>query len=60
MTPHGSDPNGWVNVDTLKKDWEFFKSEGQVKGDVTVEQVLDKSFVDAALKELGPYKPSGS
>jgi NitT/TauT family transport system substrate-binding protein len=60
MTPHGSDPNGWVNVDTLKKDWEFFRAAGQVKGGVTVEQVLDKSFVDAALKELGPYKPSGS
>jgi NitT/TauT family transport system substrate-binding protein len=59
MTPHGCDPNGGVNVDTLKKDWEFFKADGQVKGSVTVEQVLDRSFVEAALKELGPYKPAG-
>ena len=60
MTPHGADPNGWVNVDSLKKDWEFFKADGQVKGSVTVDQVLDRSFVDAAVKELGPYKPAGS
>jgi NitT/TauT family transport system substrate-binding protein len=60
MTPHGVDPNGWVNVDSLKKDWSFFKSQDQVKGSVTVDDVLDRSFIDAAVKELGPYKPAGS
>lgn len=56
MTTHGVNPDGWVNVDSMKKDWIFFKEHGQVKGSVTVDQVLDRSFVDAALKELGPYK----
>jgi NitT/TauT family transport system substrate-binding protein len=55
MTPHGSDPNGAVNVDSLKKDLEFF----EVKGDLSIEKVLDTSFLDAALKQLGPYKPAG-
>jgi hypothetical protein len=30
-----------------------------LKGNVTVDDVLDRSFVDAAVKELGPYKKSG-
>jgi NitT/TauT family transport system substrate-binding protein len=59
MTTHGANPDGWVNVDSMKTDWTFFKERGQVKGTVTVDDVLDRRFVDAALKELGPYKPSG-
>ncbi len=30
---------------------------GLIKGNVTVEQVIDRSFVDAAVKALGPYQP---
>lgn len=56
MTTHGVDPDGWVNVDSLKKDWAFFKEQGQISGKVTVDAVLDDSFVKAALKTLGPYK----
>jgi NitT/TauT family transport system substrate-binding protein len=56
MITHGVNPDGWVNVDSLKKDWLFFKQHDQIKGTVTVDQVLDQSFVEAALKELGPYK----
>lgn len=56
MITHGVNPDGWVNVDSMKKDWTFFKAHDQVKGLVTVDDVLDHSFVTAALKELGPYK----
>ena len=37
------------------KDLEFF----EVKGDLSIEKVLETSFLDAALKQLGPYKPAG-
>ena len=57
ITPQGTNPDGHLNVDSLKADLAFFKAEGQVKGQVTVDQVVDTSFVEAALKELGPYKP---
>ncbi len=57
ITPNGCNPDGKVNVASLKKDLQFFKDEGQVTGQVAVEQVLDHSFVEAALKDLGPYKP---
>jgi NitT/TauT family transport system substrate-binding protein len=59
MTAHSSDPDGLPNVDSLKKDWAFFQAQGQVSGKVTVDQVVDLSFVRAAVKELGPYAPGG-
>lgn len=56
MFSHGCDPDGRVNVESLKKDWQFFRDQGHVKGTVTVEKVVDLSFVEAVSKELGPYK----
>lgn len=56
MLLHGCDPDGKLNADSLKKDWQFFRDQGQVKGSVTPEQLVDMSFVEAAVKELGPYK----
>jgi NitT/TauT family transport system substrate-binding protein len=55
ITPQGTNPDGRLNVESLKEDLAFFKAEGQVKGQVAVEQVVDTSFLEAALKELGPY-----
>jgi len=56
MIVHGTDPDGKLNVDSLKKDLAFFKEQGDVTGKITVEQVLDDSFIQAAVKELGPAK----
>ena len=56
MTAHAVDPNGAVNVDSLKKDWTFFKEQKQINGNVQVDQVVDLSFVNEAASELGPYK----
>ena len=41
---------------TLVEDFEVYKNRGWITSDVKVEQVVDMSFVDAALKDLGPYK----
>ena len=57
IVPPGLNPDGFVNVPTLAKDLAFFKQSGYVKGNVTIDQVVDNSFVKAALKDLGPYKP---
>lgn len=57
IVPQGTNPDGKLNVASLENDLAFFKSEGVVKGNVTVAQVVDTSFVDAALRALGPYKP---
>jgi NitT/TauT family transport system substrate-binding protein len=51
-----SDPDGKVNVESLRNDLDFFREAGFIKGDVTIEKALDLSFLHAAVKELGPYK----
>ena len=52
----GCNPDGRVHEPSLKHDLEFFKSEKLIEGRVDVADVIDHSFVDWALKELGPYK----
>lgn len=55
IVAHGTNPDGKVNEASLKKDYQFFKEQGLIEGNVSVEQVVDNSFVEAALKDLGPY-----
>jgi len=57
ITPNGVNPNGEANLASLRKDLAFYKAQGLVTGKVTIEQAVDNSFVDAAIKELGPYTP---
>jgi len=56
ITPAGNDPDGRVNAASLKHDQDFYRELGLLTGDVDVDKVVDYSFVDAALKTLGPYK----
>jgi NitT/TauT family transport system substrate-binding protein len=56
MVMAGVNPDGKLNVDSMKKDLAFFKETGDVTGKVEVDQVVDQSFAEAALKDLGPYK----
>ncbi len=55
ITPNGVNPDGGVNLPSLKKDLEFYKAQGLVVGQISVEQVVDMSFVEAVVKDLGPY-----
>jgi NitT/TauT family transport system substrate-binding protein len=57
IVPQGTNPDGKLNIASLENDLAFFKREGVVKGNVSVAQVVDTSFVDAADAALGPYKP---
>ena len=56
IAPVVVDGDGKVNLASMKKDWEFLKSKDLVKQTTTPEELLDMSFVNAAVKELGPYK----
>jgi NitT/TauT family transport system substrate-binding protein len=56
IVPVWIDPNGRLNVDSVKKDFAFLKSQGFIKGPVTVDELLDNRFVEAAVKKLGPYE----
>ena len=57
ITPNGVNPDGRIGEASLRRDLEFFKERGLIEGNVSVDQVIDTSFVAAALKELGSYKP---
>ncbi|MDB5641130.1 MAG: transporter substrate-binding protein [Hyphomicrobiales bacterium] len=56
ITPQAADPDGLPNVDSIRRDLAFFKSEGDVtNAALQVDDCIDLSFAEAAAKELGPY-----
>jgi NitT/TauT family transport system substrate-binding protein len=57
ITPTGMNPDGRVNKASLAYDLAFYAEQGLVKGAVNLDDVVDGTFVEAALKELGPYRP---
>jgi NitT/TauT family transport system substrate-binding protein len=57
ITPNGVDPNGRLNLSGFRRDLQFYKAEGLLTGEITVEQAVDQSYADAAVKVLGPYRP---
>ena len=57
VAPQHLDPDGKVNMASIRKDWEFFRAQGLIKGSVPPERVVDMSFATAAAKALGPYQP---
>jgi NitT/TauT family transport system substrate-binding protein len=58
MTLPYADPDGNLNVESLRLDLAFFKSTGDVTSKtITADSLVDLSFTKAAAKELGPYKP---
>jgi NitT/TauT family transport system substrate-binding protein len=58
IVPSSADPDGGVNLKTLRNDLAFYREQGLVKDDkVKVEDVYDGSFAALAVEALGPYKP---
>ncbi len=55
ITPTGMNPDGKVNVASLADDLAFYKEQGLIAGDVKLDDLVDHSFVDAVVRELGPY-----
>ncbi len=55
ITPSGCNPDGLINMSSLEKDFQFFKEQGYIEGNVSVGQAVDNSFAAAVAKELGPY-----
>ncbi len=51
-------PDGRVNEASLRKDLEFFKTrkEFDLASSASVDAAVDNSFVEHALKVLGPYQ----
>jgi NitT/TauT family transport system substrate-binding protein len=57
MIPSAVNPDGAVNATGLKHDLAFFRELGLIESKtVSVDGVVDNSFVEAALARLGPYR----
>lgn len=58
MVPNGIDPDGRPAIDSLRKDLLFYKAQKYLENGIELESVLDLSFVEKAVQQLGPYKPA--
>jgi NitT/TauT family transport system substrate-binding protein len=58
IVPTGCNPDGKLNVASLRDDLAFFKAHGYIEGEVTTEGSVDTSFAAEALRQLGRYKPA--
>lgn len=54
--PAGLDPNQRVSMDFLDRLQKFFIAQKFLRNSIEVGKVVDPSFAEAAVKELGPYK----
>jgi NitT/TauT family transport system substrate-binding protein len=61
ITPAAVNPDGRVNLEGMNIDLAFYKEQGLIQDrTMTAEKIVDMSFVDAIVKELGPYRPGAS
>lgn len=56
ITPNGVDPDGRIDLETLREDQAVYRERGWLESDTKVEQVVDLSFLDEVIRQLGPYK----
>jgi NitT/TauT family transport system substrate-binding protein len=55
MRMPGLDPNGRMNVGSIAEDQELWLAQGRQDTRVDLSEVIDHSFVDYAVAQLGPY-----
>ena len=57
MKPAGLDPDGKLDVQSMKTDLNYYVESGQAKPTADLSKLVDPSFQEAAVKALGPYSP---
>ncbi len=56
MRPAGLDPDGKLNLDSMRRDLEYYERVGLVPTPVDLSKVVDTDFQEYALQVLGPYQ----
>lgn len=56
MTPAGLDPNGKLDVPAMQEDINYYQESGQLKAAVDLKSLVDTSFQEYAVQQLGPYQ----
>jgi NitT/TauT family transport system substrate-binding protein len=57
MKPAGLDPDGKLDIQSMKTDLNYYVESGQAKPSADLSKLVDTSFQEAAVKALGPYTP---
>jgi NitT/TauT family transport system substrate-binding protein len=52
-------PDGTLHMPSMKDDLDVWRKQGLIEVPVEVEKAVDTSYLDWAMKELGPYKRKG-
>ncbi|MFD2637969.1 ABC transporter substrate-binding protein [Piscibacillus salipiscarius] len=52
----GLNPNGRMFVEDIKNQYEVYKDNGAIKGEVDFEQAIDTSLVEEVLEKIGEYE----
>jgi NitT/TauT family transport system substrate-binding protein len=52
----GINPNGALHVEEMRADAQFFLKEGMIKRPPDLDRLVDNSFVQYALQQLGEYR----
>jgi NitT/TauT family transport system substrate-binding protein len=55
MAANGIDPDGRVNVDSLRDTQRWYFDRGAIPAEVDMAQMVDLQFVEDATSRLGPY-----
>jgi len=56
VVPVGLNPDGIVNILSLKEDALWYFENGYVKAEPNIDSIVDLSYAKHAVKVLGPYK----
>ena len=56
ITPVYIDPDGKLNIDSMKEDIDSFIRDGTMERTVDIGKAIDLSFAEAIVRELGPYR----
>jgi NitT/TauT family transport system substrate-binding protein len=56
MRPPGLDPDGRLQVDAMRNDLAYWERTGLVPEPVDFARLLDTSFQEHAVQQLGPYR----
>jgi NitT/TauT family transport system substrate-binding protein len=56
MKPPGLDPDGRMQLDAVRADLAFWERQGLVTEPVDLARVIDTSFQEHAVRQLGPYQ----
>jgi len=51
----GLDPDGKMFIDDIKKQYDMYKSNGAIRGDVDFDKAIDTSITEKAVETIGEY-----